>query len=354
MQQNIEQTLARLIAIPSVPTNADACREIIEYIRSELAPLDLHITTDITVKNPWLIATAKDTKTPKTLLAAHVDVVPGDPDLFTMRRDNGRLYGRGAYDMKFAAACFIEFAKSHTGAIMSQDIGFLFSTDEEIGGASILQILDQGWRPERVFIPDGGEDWRIEARAKGFFGVNLSASGQTAHGSRPWEGDNAIEKILDLIETLRHEFPNKERTDGTLAITGISGGTAVNQIPSEATAMIDFRSFDADELTRFYERLTELASASGIIVTTPQMGAPVSFDRTSPLVQDFLQAYMRVRGTAPEYIDSFGGTDARHFAKFGIPTIITEPRGGGRHASNEWIMAEDLEAYYNLLVAWLA
>jgi succinyl-diaminopimelate desuccinylase len=353
MQQNIEQTLAKLIAIPSVPTDAEACREIIEYIRGELAPLGLHITTDISAQNPWLIATTKQTKTPKTLLAAHVDVVPGDPTLFTMHAKNGRLYGRGAYDMKFAAACFIEFAKAHSDAIKSLDIGFLFSTDEEIGGASILQILDQDWRPERVFIPDGGEDWRIEARAKGFFGVNVSASGHTAHGSRPWEGDNSAEKILDLIEKLRHEFPNKEKTDGTLAITGLSGGTAVNQIPAEATAMIDFRSFDADELSRFYDRLTELASESGIIVTIPQTGAPVSFDKTSPLVQDFLEAYTRVRGNAPEYVDSFGGTDARHFAKFGIPTIITEPRGGGRHAPNEWIMAEDLEAYYNLLKAWL-
>ena len=353
MQQQIETTLGRLIAIPSTPNNPTACREAIEYVRSELELLGLHIVSDMDAKNPWLIATTIQTKTPSTLLAAHLDVVPGTPDVFTMHKKDGKLYGRGTYDMKFAAACYIEFAKAHADILPSLDIGFLFTTDEEIGGASVLHILEQGWRPGRVFIPDGGENWKIEKRAKGFYGMQLTATGRTAHGSRPWEGDNAVQTLMDILTTLRQEYPDKDKTDATFAVTGFSGGEAVNQIPSDATALLDFRSFDADELAAFYARITSMAAERGVIITIPQSGAPVAFDETSPVVQDFLETLRTIRGADPEYADSFGGTDARHFAKFGIPTIITEPRGGGRHAPDEWIMAEDLTPYYQLITQWL-
>lgn len=353
MQEKIEATLKKLVAIPSVSNDPAACREVIEFVRSEFEPLGLHIASDMDAKNPWLIATTQPTKTPTTLLAAHLDVVPGTPDVFMMRKEDGKLYGRGTYDMKFAAACYIEFAKAHADILPTLDIGFLFTTDEEIGGASVLRILDDGWRAGRVFIPDGGENWKIEKRAKGFYGIQLTATGRTAHGSRPWEGDNAVQTLMNILTTLRQEYPEKDKTDATLAITGFSGGTAVNQIPSDATALLDFRSFDADELTTFYARITGLAAERGVIITVPQSGAPVAFDETSPAVQDFLQALRDIRGTDPEYADSFGGTDARHFAKFGIPTIITEPRGGNRHAPDEWIMAEDLEPYYQLIARWL-
>lgn len=353
MQEKIEATLEKLVAIPSVSNDPDKCREVIEFVRSELEPLGLFMHSDMDRPNPWLMATTKNTKSPATVLAAHLDVVPATPNLFKIRREAGKLYGRGVYDMKFAAACFLEFAKAHKNDFARLDIGFLFSTDEETSGASIIELVDAGWRPGRVLIPDGGEDWQIEARAKGFYGLQLTATGKTAHGSRPWEGKNAVHTLMDILTTLRQEWPEKDKTDATFSATGLTGGAAFNQIPDSATALIDFRSFDTDELSSFYARITSLAAERGVIITIIQSGAPVAFNKTSPAVQDFIEALRDIRGAEPSYVDSFGGTDARHFAKGNIPTIITEPRGGGRHADGEWIMAEDLEKYYQLLVRWL-
>lgn len=353
MQKNLEATLARLVSFPSVPADTKSCRDIIEYIQQELAPLGLHITADLDRKNPWLIATTKKTMQPATLLAAHVDVVPGAVELFTLERHDEKLVGRGAYDMKFAAACYIEFAKAHKDALASLDIGFMFTTDEEIGGASVVDILTLGWKPGRVLIPDGGDNWHIEERAKGFYGIEVTLNGKTAHGSRPWEGTNAIHALLGIINQLRAEFPDKNPGDATFAVTRISGGTAVNQIPDQATMHLDFRSFDGAELVRFLASLESHLKPHDATYVIPQSGAPVAFDKKSPAVQDFIDAIHLVTGNGALYSDSYGGTDARYFAQIGITTIVAEPHGGGRHAPDEWVLATDLEKFYKLLVTWL-
>jgi succinyl-diaminopimelate desuccinylase len=355
MQQSLETTLAKLISIPSVSTDSTACHEIIDYVRNELEPLGLYVTSRTNQPNPWFIATTKKTKKPDVILAAHLDVVPAPVTLFSMQKTaDGKLQGRGVYDMKFAAACYIEFTKAHADILHTLNIGFLFTTDEEIGGdTSIPALLDMGYRPRRVFLPDGGDPWHIERRAKGFFGMELTASGISSHGSRPWEGKNAIHILMDIAQILRDEYPPKEPTDATLAFTTIHGGQTINQISDHATMTLDFRTFDRQELDGFKTRVTDLAVERNVSIQMPQQGSPVSFDDTMPEVQDFLKALHDITGQAITYGDSFGGSDARYFARHNIPTIIIEPEGGGRHAPDEWILTTDLEKYYCLLEHWL-
>lgn len=169
MQSNLETTLAQLIAIPSVSTTAAACHEVIEYVRAQIAPYGFSIISDTDRDNPWLLATATPDLEPPILLAAHLDVVPGDPSMFTMQKRDGKLIGRGTFDMKFAAACYIELIKHHATEVQAQNIGFLFTTDEEVGSTTVPLILEMGLRPGVVLLPDGGDNWHIEEHAKGLF-----------------------------------------------------------------------------------------------------------------------------------------------------------------------------------------
>lgn len=354
MQTRLETTLARLIAIPSVTSNTAACFEIIKFVREELAPLGLHVVeSESGAAHPWFFATTRSTLTPDILLAAHLDVVPGPDAAFTLRKADGKLYGRGVYDMKLAAACYIEFLKDHAHELGQLDIGVLFTTDEEIGGDSMNEILATGLRPGVVFIPDGGGDWQIEARAKGFFGMELRANGKAAHGSRPWEGDNALHRIMDMTQILRNEYPFEGPSGTTVAITGVTGGAAVNQIADSASALLDVRSFDAVALKNFELRAFELAAAYNVTISINQSGKPVIFDKNHPSVTPFLRALQKARNEPARYIDSYGGSDARYFAIYDIPCIIMEPYGGGRHAEDEWLLASDLGEYYRLIETWL-
>jgi succinyl-diaminopimelate desuccinylase len=354
MQTNLETTLAKLVAIPSVTEDTAACFEIIEFVRKEVESLGLHVTASQPgTLRPWFFATTQQTLEPDVLLTAHLDVVPGPVPTFVLRHHEGNLYGRGVYDMKFAAACYLEFLKNHANELGTLNIGVLFTCDEEVGGDCMPDILATGLRPKAVFIPDGGGDWRLEGRAKGFFGMKLSATGKAAHGSRPWEGDNALHRIIDMTQTLRMEYPFESPGGTTLSITALNGGAAVNQIADTASALLDFRSFDAKELKGFELRIFELAAIHNVQVTINQSGRPVIFNKAHPAVQSFMATFEKVRQAPAEYVESYGGSDARYFALYDIPCIIVEPFGGGRHAENEWLLASDLGEYYRLIETWL-
>ena len=134
MQTSLEATLAQLIAIPSVTENTAACSEVIEFVKQELASHDLFITeSPQDTDRPWVYATTQHTRTPDILLAAHLDVVPAPHHLFTLRHEGEKLLGRGVYDMKLAAACYLEFLKNHKQTLSNLNIGVLFTSDEEIG-----------------------------------------------------------------------------------------------------------------------------------------------------------------------------------------------------------------------------
>lgn len=350
---NLIQTLSDLVAIPSLSSDPVGCAQAIGYVEALFKEQNFFIRSDTNRAQPWLFATTQDTWQPDIVLAAHLDVVPGSVDLFTLRDEGEKLYGRGVYDMKFAAACYLELLRTHADELKQLNIGFLFTTDEEDGGFSSFDIMAAGFKPGVILLPDGGDSWHIEGRAKGLFGIEVTALGKTAHGSRPWEGDNALHRILNITSTIREEYPYRNRSDSTVSITGIHGGESINQIPDSAKAMIDFRSFDNGEAKQFLDRLHVLADKNNATVILRSKGDSVLFDPEHPNVQSFLTAFEATTGKPVAYLDSYGGTDARYFAPEGIPCIIASPNGGGRHADEEWILTDDLQKYYELLTNWL-
>jgi len=353
MQSQLEATLAKLISIPSVSGNSASCHEILEYVRGEVSPYGLHLEGDFTQSNPWMIATTQPTKRPAIMLAAHLDVVPAPLELFVMEKRDGKLYGRGVYDMKFAAACYIEFIKTHADILSTLDIGFLFTTDEEAGGFCMPDILDAGWRPDVVFLPDGGDNWHIEKRAKGIYGAELTANGLAAHGSRPWEGKNAIHILVEVLGQLRQAYPSDDPSGTTLSTNTIHGGEAINQVADSASAFVDFRSFSKQELAEYQGRLTALATTYALDVRPVVAGEPVLFDPSIPVTQRFMKILETQTGRGVTFQDSYGASDARFFARHNIPCIIIEPYGGGRHSPEEWLQADDLTHYYQLIERWL-
>src|SRR6266496_921215 len=353
MQTGLETILSQLVSIPSVSNNSAACHEIIEFVRNDIQPLNLFVTSDTDRENPWLIATTQDTKEPDIMLVAHLDVVPAETEAFTVVNQDGKLYGRGVYDMKLAVACYLTLFKRHIDELRSLNVGLMFTTDEEVNSASVPPIFEAGWRPKLAFIPDGGDNWHVEECAKGLYGIEIIARGQTAHGSRPWEGDNALHRLMDVLTILRERFPHQHPDSSTLAVNHITGGNAINQIADYAAAKVDFRSFSKEDIRLFRGEVARLSAEHGLEVTMMQEGDPLLFDKTSPQVQGFLHALEATTGKAPEYTKSFGASDARYFAQYDIPCIVIEPYGGGRHSQGEWLLASDLERYYRLIQTWI-
>lgn len=350
MQGKLEATLAALIAIPSVSDDHESCRRIIEYVREQLNPLGLHMYAQLDKAHPWLIATTRATKSPKLLLVAHLDVVPASEDgQYELKKEGSRLYGRGVWDMKFAAAVYLELLKAHAGRLVEFDVGVLFTTDEEIGGyQGSAEALRQGWRTEVAFIPDGAKNWRIEQRAKGHCAHQLTAYGRNAHGSRPWEGENAIQKLIPVLHELQTIYPSDQQEGPTLSINIISGGEVSNQIPNEASAWLDFRAFDKLAIEEYEILLDRLANEYDLKIFESGFGRPLELDKANPHVIKYASTLEAI-GITPTYQDSFGASDARWFNEHGIPCIVTSSHGGSSHAPNEWMLREDLSTFYNIL-----
>lgn len=354
MQTNLEATLAKLVSIPSVFNNPTACHEVLEYAHSELAPLGLFFVDSTDTPQPWFYATTKQTKHPDILLTAHLDVVPAGPELFIMQKRGDKLYGRGVYDMKLAAACYIELFKAYADELRNLNVGILFTTDEEDQGKSMLDVLATGLRPKAVFLPDGGDNWHVEKRAKGIQCIELTARGKSAHGSRPWEGENALHSLIDVVQILRSKYPSRLPSDPTLSVNQLQAGEAANQVPDYASVTIDFRSFSGDDLKNYRLLITELAKKHNLELTVRTTGSPLLFDTEAPSVQSFLAALRSFTGNDEvAYCESYGASDARYFAEHDIPCIIIEPHGGSRHADGEWLEAADLYKYYTLIKQWL-
>ena len=320
-------------------------------MQSLLTPLGLFIDRYSSNGFESLVATTRATKTPAVFLVAHLDVVPAEDELFSLERVGTNLVGRGAYDMKYAAACFLHLVEDLKDNLKDYDLGIMFTMDEELGGADgVKYLIGQGYGCDVCFVPDGGDNWRLESVAKGAYWMAVDAVGISAHGSRPWDGDNACDRLMDFLGDLRQITVGKLHTDPTIVVTRISGGAAMNQVPDSATALVDIRYANKPQLDDMVDQVKVLAKKHRVECTNYETASEVNLDVTVPLVQRWEQIVGEVRGTpADEYAMSFGASDVRYFAEKGIPAIVTRPIGGDIHSEKEWIDEAGFYQFYECL-----
>lgn len=348
----LEQRLSLLVAMPTFTADTATYQKAIDSIGEELRSLGMHTTTELGT-HPHLVATTHATKKPKVMFVAHLDVVPeAHGGHCELKVDGDNLTGRGVFDMKFAAACYLELTHNlaESGNLHNYDFGIMLTTDEEIGGEhGVGELLADGWSTELAVIPDGGENWQAESAAKGMLGLELTAPGRSAHGSRPWEGDNAATRLMDMLVELRQSFPYVDHDSLTLSINQISAGQAINQIPDQAVATMDIRAFTVAELQSAKQHVTELAGKYSVEVREVIGGQPMALDLENTHVQTTLKLLEQFRGETIGFSKSFGATDGQWFSGHDIPCFIMRPAGGGIHGPDEWMSRSDLPKFYSFL-----
>lgn len=356
--QNVYTHLERMIAMPTISGEEIPADEIIMYASAVLESAGMHVRTYKDQGYPSLVATSKpSSKNPKLFLLAHVDVVAAKQDQFTLQRRNGKLYGRGVLDMKFAAACFLETAISLKNEMGDHDFGIMLTTDEESDGMHGTGFLveQQGYRGGVCLLPDGANNWKVEAQAKGALHVQVTALGTTAHASRPWEADSASDKLLFFLYEARKTIPPPvEPSDTTMVISILQAGTTPNQVPDFASAGLNIRFLGKNTKSDLMEKLNKIAAAHGVTLTATIDVPPVALDLSLPELREWENIVKNVRGSVPnEYALSFGASDARYFASHGIPVIVTYPEGAGQHSDDEWISEESLYQFYECTLAYV-
>jgi succinyl-diaminopimelate desuccinylase len=289
---------------------------------------------------------------PRVLLCGHMDVVEGEDDQFTPRREGDRLYGRGCLDMKSGDAVLMALMKDL--AATSHDVGLLLTGDEEVGGFhGVGEMLKRGVSCQVALIPDGGLGVdRVVAKEKGILWLRLTAKGRPAHGARPWEGENAVLKLGRCLDTVEKAFmPLEAHPDdhwvATCNVGLITGGHAVNSVPSEASATCDIRFTENDKPADIIRRVKD-ALPSGIEVTEVINEPYVLVPWDHALVKAYREAIARQGLEAAQALDH-GTSDARFFMPRNIPVILSQPLGGNQHAKGEWVDMPSIGRYYDIL-----
>ena len=251
--------LAELIGFPTVSADSNLALVAHRAGRLEAAGARVEVHLDPNGQKANLFATIGPEGDGGIVLSGHTDVVPVTDqdwtcDPFVMAEHGGRLYGRGACDMKGFIAAAVAMAPVFAAHALRRPVHFAFTYDEEVGclgGQALARMLtDRGLRPAAAII---GEPtlMRIVEGHKGCCEYTTHFTGLEGHGSAPDRGVNAVEyaaryvgRLLDLAQALKARAPAGGRFDPpwTTISTGVfAGGGARNVIPGKARVEWEMR-----------------------------------------------------------------------------------------------------------------
>lgn len=346
--------LDSLVSYATVDGEQSAIENCFEYVATFLKDRGMHVKAHRIQGHPSIVATSQYTKSPKILLQAHLDVVPGHDDQFSLKLEGDRLIGRGVIDMKFAAACFMLLADELMGSLKNYDFGIMFTSDEETGGEhGVKALLQRGYRGQICILPDGGDNWQLMSSAKGAWFVRLFASGEMAHGSRPWEGISATDKLIQTIIDIQKYFKSQNKEEDTLNVSTMLGGSAMNQVADSAEATLDIRYVDQQNFDIIQKVVTKATQKHGTELETLYIAPDYKADLDHPLVQTFTNILKHELKQSLKTTVDYGSSDARYFAPYDIPCILIRPTGGGAHTDHEWVSLKELHKFYSIIVSYV-
>jgi succinyl-diaminopimelate desuccinylase len=299
---------------------------------------------------------------PATLIwNAHVDVVPGRQEQFSPWRVDGRLYGRGAYDMKGALAgmmAALADLSADRESIPGVKVKLLIVPDEESEEDSTQQksssvLADDGHVGEFVICGEP-TDLEIGVQAKGVLVVRIDVEGRSAHGSTPWLGDNAVLKAVDLYRRI-HDLPfaagrSEYYERPSINIGRIQGGDVVNKVPDHCRMDVDIRYLPNQDPHEVLRQIRGLGAEVTPIYELP----PATLDPGDPHVRALSETVGDLEGAPALTIGRDGASDAVFFLERGIPAVEFGPTGAGHHGPEEYVEIESLARYRRILVAFAA
>lgn len=374
MKQAIEFS-KELIRIPSVTPDAG---KVLDYMQSVLTPAGFACTRKVFSEegtpNVDNLFARWGTGAPHIMFAGHVDVVPvGDEskwhtDPFEPTEKDGKLYGRGAEDMKGAIGCFMAAALDkietppHTppasgGGLGGGSISFLITCDEE-GPAINGSRKCVPWLKEIDQVPDAcivgeptnptyiGEMVKIGRRGSLYWQIDIT--GKQGHVAYPDLADNPITMLTRILTDIKAK-PIDEGSEHFLP-TGIeitevtTAPGAKNVIPEWARAKISIRYntlHTFDSIKAWLEGICDAHAKDKWQLTPHHSGEPF-LTPEGPLSELMVRAIEKVTGHTPD-LSTTGGTSDARFIKDICPVVEFGTTGFTPHMVNECVKIADLE-----------
>jgi acetylornithine deacetylase len=372
--------LRDLVSLPSVnPMGRDLPDDIIfehrvtAYLEDFFRGLGVECERQIVApRRENIIARCQRPGARRTIMfEAHQDTVPIDHMTiapFGARIADGKLYGRGACDIKggMAAmlAAFARIVRDKPAA--AANIIMACSVDEEFTFRGAVELVKRGVKADMAVVAEPTELHIVHAH-KGGVRWHLSTLGKSCHSSRPEQGVNAIYRMGRVLQVIE-QYAEQLRTTthdpllgpATLSIGVIGGGTSVNTVPERCRIEIDRRLLPGEDPMAAPGQLLAFLKERGIdfpLESEPPWMSKVALgpQLSGELVGLLGQAIDSVKGSHQVHAVPYG-TDASTFAEAGIPAVVFGPGDIARaHTCDEWVpldeVAEASEILYRLACA---
>ncbi|MCA9832343.1 MAG: M20 family metallopeptidase [Thermomicrobiales bacterium] len=375
-RDQLVQVCKQLVSIPSVSGDEF---EVMQFVKSWLADRDIaYIETANDPQRPNIIATIGDANAgPIIAMNGHLDVVPvsdassWESDPFEGVVRNGRLYGRGAADMKSSVGVMLTMLDMFRNASLQGALSVHVVSDEErganFGTKHVVAEIEAGNIPRPDFTIVGeGSGFKIRIAERGGLGVKVHFKGRASHTAvARVTGINALAKAAKGILALEHHLETFHPAVGhpVLSVNGIQAGIADNVVPGEAMIDIDRRTVPGETVESIIGDIR--AKLDAVAATDPDFIYELEYDperytvanmtsADSPLVVAF-QESLRELDREPEFFVEWAGiTDARLYRGIGIDTVIMGAAGENEHGANEYIEINDIETQARIYAATIS
>jgi acetylornithine deacetylase len=349
--------------VPGAAGEARIAESIARHMRAR--GLEVHIQ-EAAPDRPNVIGVLEGTDPGRSLMfCGHTDTVgvegmtaPFDP----VERD-GRIYGRGAQDMKGGVAAMIDAAR------VARERGFRNGrlivaavADEEYASLG-ADVLVTEWHADMAVVTEP-TDLQIAAGHKGFAWIDIETRGRAAHGSRPKDGRDAIirmGRLLTRLERLDRDLqsraPHPLMGTGSLHASIIDGGRELSSYPDRCRLQMERRTVAGETartavaeiesiLAELRDEDPEFEAAQRLVFARPPYELPPDSDLACALKRAAASA-----GMTPEIIGMSFWTDAAVLGGAGMPSVLFGPGGAGLHSAEEYVRAGDVVACRDTLAA---
>jgi acetylornithine deacetylase len=326
---------------PGLAADGSGERAVAEVVAAWARAAGLHVEIDdVLPRRPNVVVTASGAGGGRTLLLnGHLDTVgvAGMEHPFDADVRKGRLYGRGAYDMKGALAAALLAAARAREEKLAGDVVVACVIDEELASAGTERLV--ATRIADAAIVCEPTDERVCTSHKGFVGFEVETKGLAAHGSRADLGVDAIAamgpvltRLQELADSLEQRPGHQLLGAGSIHASLIEGGQEFSSYPARCLLTGERRTLPGESAGHVEHELRGLIEETDATLRVTFAREPFEIDPS----HNFSQQVARLAGGDRFYGISFW-TDAALLGAVGIPTVLYGPTGAGAHAIEEWV-----------------
>jgi acetylornithine deacetylase len=299
------------------------------------------------------------------MLCGHVDTVgvEGMDAPFAPEIRDGRLYGRGAQDMKGGVAAMIDAVRVAIDRGVARGRLIVAAVvDEEYASIGADALVTQ-WSADMAVVTEP-TDLQIAIGHKGFAWIDVVTRGRAAHGSRPKDGRDAIVRmgrVLTRLEALDRALqarpPHPMMGTGSVHASLIAGGRELSSYPDRCELRLERRTVSGENGEQAHDELQQILNA--LRLEDPEFEAeacltfarpPYEIPHGHPLPAALAAVVpATVRGAGP--IGMSFWTDAAVLGDAGIPTVLFGPGGAGLHSTEEYVNVSDVVTCRDALAA---